>query len=719
MRSTALLGRAGLVALALSAPFVGCGNDSAPSPFDDGAAGAAGEGPDAGSDADSDAGSDPTLGGPCSDEGQCDDGVDCTVDRCDLEIGRCRFEPDHSLCADDIYCDGEEQCQPGLGCREGEPVSCTDFDPCTIDRCVEETEGCMHAARDADGDGDPVRNCEGGADCDDQDPSVSSQAEERCDNAIDDDCDGDVDEDDCVRPEHDTCVDALEIEAAGSYALKFAGARDDYALSCEIAKISKTFRDLVVAVIVPEGDPVDVDITATAPSGNLVLASASQCGESSSETQCTTTNTEQGEAPVARMKLRSVEPGAHAVYVASSSETLATLDVRYTEPSTPPTNETCGTAATIEPEQHVLVSLVGVLGDVSSACEREVGDLFYRFELAEPSDVSLRAVSLDDLGAPVLSLRGTPCAKEERTCRGGGTADLFARALPAGEYFVAVSGTGPTDLDLVLEVDPPSDPLAGEGCGLPLELEPGGTDVDFAGRPDAVQIGCLIGAPDATFALEVEEPSDVLLLGRLSDDDTGALLLADAACSSSDSVRVCRSSESSPLRAVSYAVTPGDYRVVAESSTGKPMSVVALLRPSRAATLVAFADECASAVKIPESGGRFEGNTANQYADYDASCDQGGGEPGGAPDQVLRLDLEAERRVILDMRGSDFDTLLSVRRGPDCPGTEVTLGCSTGKRTDRSFLDLTLEAGTYYVQIDGFDGKSGRWVLDVFIEDPG
>ncbi len=716
MSSTALLGRAALVALALAAPFIGCGTDSAPSPFDDGSAGAAGEGPDAGG-GDADAGLDPTWGGPCSAEDQCNDSVDCTVDWCDLEVGRCRFEPDHSFCADDVYCDGEEQCQPGLGCREGEPVSCTDFDPCTIDRCVEGTAECTHAPRDADGDGDPVRNCDDGADCDDLDPSVSSLAEERCGNDVDDDCDGSVDEDDCVRPEHDTCTDALEIETAGSYLLKPAGASDDYALSCESAKISKTFRDLVVAVIVPEGDPVDVDITATSTSGNLVLASASQCGKSSAETDCTATNVDDA-APVARMKLRSVEPGAHAVYVASSVEAPITLDVRYTEPSVPPSNETCGTAAALEAEQHVLVSLVGVDRDISSACKREVGDLFYRFELAEPSDVTLRAASLDDLGAPMLSLRGPSCADTERTCRSGAVTDLFVRALPAGEHTVAVSATGPTDLDLVLEVDPPSELLEGEGCELPIELGPDEVDVDFVGRTDAVQIGCLVGAPDASFELEIDELSDVLLLSRLSDEDRGALLLAKPSCASPKSVLFCRSSEASPLRAVSYAVTPGEYRVVAESASGKPMSLEALLRPSKPATLVAFADECSTAVKIPSTGGRFEGNTANQYADYDASCDQGGGSAGGARDQVLRLDLEAERRVVFDMRGSDFDTLLSVRRGPDCPGTEVTLGCSAGTRSDRSFLDLTLDAGTYYVLVDGFAGESGRWILDVFVEDP-
>ncbi len=75
-----------------------------------------------------------------------------------------------------------------------------------------------------------------------------------------------------------------------------------------------------------------------------------------------------------------------------------------------------------------MVSLVGVHGDVSSACEREVGDLFYRFELAEPSDVSLRAVSLDDLGAPVLSLRGTPCAKSAPVAAAGCRASSLGAA---------------------------------------------------------------------------------------------------------------------------------------------------------------------------------------------------------------------------------------------------------------------------------------------------
>src|SRR6185503_15257447 len=60
---------------------------------------------DAGSDGDArddaEPGIDPTLGGPCTDDAQCDDLVPCTYDRCDQALSRCRNTPDDSLCADD------------------------------------------------------------------------------------------------------------------------------------------------------------------------------------------------------------------------------------------------------------------------------------------------------------------------------------------------------------------------------------------------------------------------------------------------------------------------------------------------------------------------------------------------------------------------------------------------------------------------------------------
>src|ERR1041384_5571257 len=137
-----------LLGLGSSALPAACGTDSVKSPFGPGAGGGGGEAGmqgDAGFRLIIDAGNpvDETLGGPCEDDGQCDDRLDCTRDHCDAALGRCRLQP--------------------------------------------------HEPRDAEGDGDATRNC-GGGDCDDADPLSSSSATEICGNGKDDNCDGNVDE---------------------------------------------------------------------------------------------------------------------------------------------------------------------------------------------------------------------------------------------------------------------------------------------------------------------------------------------------------------------------------------------------------------------------------------------------------------------------------------------------------------------------------------------
>src|SRR6187399_2146504 len=206
--------------------LVGCGERNGADPFGSGARGGAGG--EAGADAagGNDAGGEPgVVGEECSDDPQCDDGFDCTTDRCDVARGRCRHIPDDGACDDGVYCNGVEKCSLTLGCQPGAVVSCSDSSGCSIDTCVEETQTCRHEPRDADGDGDPPLSCRGG-DCDDFDPLVSGSAHERCDNGRDDDCDGEVDEDDCVRPLYDRCSDALDIDEAGSYAVSTVGARE-------------------------------------------------------------------------------------------------------------------------------------------------------------------------------------------------------------------------------------------------------------------------------------------------------------------------------------------------------------------------------------------------------------------------------------------------------------------------------------------------------------
>ena len=715
----------GLVFAAISSIISGCGNGSVQSPFrvdagsEAGAAGAPAS--DGGLNVGEDAG-DPTLGGPCADDRQCQDDIPCTADQCDQELQRCRHLPDDGQCADEVYCNGEEVCDPKLGCRGGAPVACADADPCTIDTCVEKTQSCSRAPRDADGDGDPVWNCGGGGDCDDGDPTVNGNTAEVCANGKDDDCDGDKDEDDCVTPAHDVCADALTIDASGFTSLSLAATALDYPTTCAPAGVAG-LGDIVLALEVPEGDAQDVDIVVQADNAQVSLAMpANKCGE--------TVNVDCSPSfgSVSRLRAYGLAPGLHPLYVAGKVGAELSVAVTFSAATTPPENETCGTARALAPGVAQTASLVGRTSDLTSTCDPDAstdelisvrsGELVYSFNLAEARDVRVFASPLDGYGSPQISLRNAGCkaASNELTCRvGSPAAALFARALPPGQYFVAVASSGPSDVDLRLEESAATSPPADQGCASPPSIEAGETlELSLIDHADAVDVGCLAGAPDSSHALTLRETSDVLLVERLSENDSGAVSLALPSCAT-DTRLACASSSTSPVRAHAYGVGPGTYRAIAESTLASPVTLTAFTRKAVPTTLVAFADDCSAPFEMPQTGGRFKGNTANLHADFSAGCDFGNLAQNGAADQIFHLRLDAKSRVVLDMSGSQYSTMLSVRRGATCPGIELPLACAAGQGAGRSFLDLALDSGDYYVQVDGYGGDAGPWTLDVYV----
>lgn len=711
---------------ALVAVGVSCGNTSAPSPFapeptDGGEGGVSGDMPSLPNGGVTSP-EDPELGGPCSEDDQCDDGIDCTHDSCDESVGRCRFTPEHRRCADDVYCDGDEVCVLGVGCTEGEPVTCSDDSTCTIDRCNEETRSCEHLARDADGDGDAIWNCFEGTDCDDSNPRVSGKAPEICGNRVDDDCDGEIDEKDCSSPLFDTCEDPLMLDGNGSYELSLEAASQDFTLSC--AENVGSRRDVVAMLVVPEGEPLDVDVTARSQRGDIALAVFDSCEELDSESLCARGvglgDRDAQEGSIARLIARGLPPGEHPIIVSGVTDDSVYLEVRYGNALPAPEHETCGTAATLEPGAPIEVSLAGAQYDVPSACGEPFADVVYRFTLDETQDVALNVAPLDARGQPFISLRDEGCERRasELSCRSGVAAQLFARALPPGTYFAVVGSTGPGDVSVRLDVFDPSEPLEGEGCDRPIPLELGRTqEIDFSTRTDAVQVECSTGVTDASFSLELEEPSDVLLVEHLVAGERGSVSLLGADCDSASS-RVCTPGVDTPIRARAFGVPKGEYRVVAESQGG-PATLTAFARPARPTAVVGLADYCDDAVRIDENGGRFVGNTTNARADLPASCDSGLVAGAGAADQVLLLSLSEPRRVVFDMQESSYTTLLVLREAAaTCQGPEVSGACVPGFAVTRSFLDTTLPEGEYIVQIDGYNYASGEWVLDVYTADP-
>lgn len=705
--------------------WMGC-NEGVPNPFvpDGGSVGGEGGFGEGGFGDDGGPTVDPTLGGPCVDDGQCDDVIACTMDRCDLELGRCRFTPDDATCQNPLFCDGLERCDNKLGCVAGTPVGCGDESSCTIDACDEPTDSCQHVPRDADEDGDPDFHCTGGGDCDDTDPAVSSQRPEICKNQKDDDCDGMLDEASCISPQNDTCTQPLEINGAGSYALDTAGAQFHYATSCGPGN-QPGAADVVAALLLPPGPPVDVELTVRTQTAPVSFAIASQCGDPTSELACGVSYPGAQGGQLAKVRGRmlgsATQTTALPIYVATSQAAAITLDVQIVPPQPLPVNETCGTAEPVAIGMPFTAPILDAAKDLASACAAPRGELVYSFTLATASDVDVYASSADGDGLPSISLRGAACAlpADEIACHTSAAAHVFRHALPAGTYYVAVSASAPTTANVTVEVSPPTTPPVDETClGAPILPPNKTTTVVLAGHQDDLNLGCLPGAVDAAYALDLAVASDVLLVQRIGSGDTGAIELAQAACAAPSDQLACGTGSVSPIRTAKHNVPAGSYRVVSESAKGQDTQITAFVRPAVPPQLIPFADACADALTIPPSGGFFQGNTANATGDFNAGCDQGGVPQGGAPDQLLKLTLATPKRVVLDMSGSAYSTVLDVRRGPDCPGIEVPMACAVGYGPGRSYLDVQLGAGTYYLQIDGLALTAGSWFLDVRVVDP-
>jgi len=711
----------GLCALGVS---LGCGDALVASPFvtrqaepDGGTAG--GSGADAGPSGVGLPRAAPTVvyGAPCVEDAQCDDGLECTLGACDPELSLCRFTGDDARCDDGVFCNGLERCDVRLGCRPGPSMTCSDSTPCTIDTCDEATRSCVRRPRDMDGDGDVDANCQANHDCNDLDPAVSSLATEICSNLSDDDCDGEVDEADCQAPRFDVCSDPLVLSASGSFLLPSAGARLDYGLGC--AMPGPTLRDLVLQLTVPPGPALDIDLVARSGLGAIELASVASCGAASAESDCARGSFLSSGESAARLRLHALAPGAHSVYVRTTSSAPIQLELEQLPATAVPPNQSCAAALPLVPDVPVtaLLALTGA-DAVESSCSTDWPDLFYTFSLAGAADVRLSAQTQDELGEPRLSLRAAGCAEPgtELSCDQGSVALLHHHSLEAGTYTVALSGSGPTEARLLLRVAPPTLAPDTDRCSSAPALVAARTlDVSFVDHLDDIAASCSVGFTDAAWSLELSEPSDVLLLARFSTGDVGFVGLVNEACGEND-VRGCSRAGANPARVSEQAVPAGRYRVLLESALALPATLTAAVRPARARTLVPTADACVEAFTIGPEGGFFQGNTSNAENDFSASCDFA--TPNAAPDQLLRLALDRPRRVLLDMRGSNFDTLLNVRQGEVCPGEERPGACSVGVADDQSFLDLRLPAGEYYLQIDGYAGALGAWFLDVFLMDP-
>jgi hypothetical protein len=104
-------------------------------------------------------------GGGCTSDDQCADEDPCTEDKCNAGV----CENPARVCNDGLYCNGVEACDPDSGeCIQATPIDLDDGVLCTVDKCDEETDQIVHDPDNAGcDDGDPCTDnvCDAAAGC--------------------------------------------------------------------------------------------------------------------------------------------------------------------------------------------------------------------------------------------------------------------------------------------------------------------------------------------------------------------------------------------------------------------------------------------------------------------------------------------------------------------------------------------------------------------------
>ena len=135
----------------------------------------------------------------------CNDNVTCTTDSCNETTDACENPPNDALCADALWCNGDEVCIPIRGCEPGPPRNCSSHaDDCNWGECDETTDQCYSEPKGPE-------SCDDGLFCtvDDQCAAgVCLGDPNPCDDAVgctDDSCDevGDA----CVNQTNDANCD--------------------------------------------------------------------------------------------------------------------------------------------------------------------------------------------------------------------------------------------------------------------------------------------------------------------------------------------------------------------------------------------------------------------------------------------------------------------------------------------------------------------------------
>jgi hypothetical protein len=289
----------------------------------------------------------------------------------------------------------------------------------------------------------------------------------------------------------------------------------------------------------------------------------------------------------------------------------------------------------------------------------------------------------------------------------------YTGVLEAGGYAVFADSTGREGdgrFTLLAETSPMQGSGApGDTCpdAFPIAASARYDGDTFPSRDDVAGSCGGAGAPDEVYRLDL--PKRMRLTTRIARQEGHHVFVLTRTCGD-------RSGEIACGATIDQVVSPGTYWLAVDGAT--PMDFGRYSFEARFHDVGAQETACKSA-PILRSGSTVTASTDGAGDKFTTSC--GGREDTQSnPDRMYRIDLAHKSHVTLALTTATWDGVLALRRScvDPVPATGVQaneLRCNNddGGDSHRAKIDMNLEAGTYYVLVDGnATGNSGPFTLD-------
>jgi hypothetical protein len=251
--------------------------------------------------------------------------------------------------------------------------------------------------------------------------------------------------------------------------------------------------------------------------------------------------------------------------------------------------------------------------------------------------------------------------------------------------------------------------VQGDGCADAQPLGPTDQHVEtdtFAARDDVAGKCGGHGAPDVVYKIDL--PRKSRLSAHIAENESDQILVFSRGCGDKSTEIACSAS-------IDELVPPGTYYLAVDGV--KPESFGKVSFDIKVRDVGAQDAACRGAPTLAD-GQTVTGSTAGAGDKFSTSC--GGREDSqSSPDRMYKIVLPSRQRIRLQLTTSTWDGVLALRRTClDPTGSMGARGAEIVCNNDsddahHSRIEVTLDAGTYYVLVDGHaSGNQGPFSLE-------